>query len=298
VRHLPAGVLWAAGVTVLLWSSAFPGIRAGLNAFSPGHLVLLRFLAASIFFALLAFAGRVQRPEKSDFPYLILSGFLGITAYQLFLNFGQKTVSSGVASLLVNTAPIWTALLAVPLLGERLSARQWSGLALGLAGSMMLIASQFTLGFSAGAWLVLAASWSHASSFLVQKPLLKRFSPVSLIAWTVWFGTLFFLPFGAGFSEAVRQAPRPATAVVIYLGIGPAALAYMGWAYVLTHLPASEAVGFLYLIPVCSMLLARLWLGETPTALAVLGGVVAIAGVFLVQRGGPQLGRERPHGNA
>jgi drug/metabolite transporter (DMT)-like permease len=84
----------------------------------------------------------------------------------------------------------------------------------------------------------------------------------------------------------VGKAPINATLAVIYLGVFPAALGYVTWTYVLSRFPASNAVSFLYLNPALAILVAWIWLGEIPTTLSLMGGVLAILGVVLVNTKG------------
>ena len=104
---LPRTLVALAGALVL-WASAFAGIRAGLRAYSPGHLAILRFLVASLMLAIYAAIVHFRRPELRDLPGLALTGAIGITFYniaQLWRN--ARPVAR---SLLIASVPIWTAL--------------------------------------------------------------------------------------------------------------------------------------------------------------------------------------------
>ncbi|GMA51268.1 hypothetical protein GCM10025857_26250 [Alicyclobacillus contaminans] len=133
----------AVAVTLLFWSSAFAGIRAGLmGGYSPGHLVLLRFLSASMVFVLYALVRRMRWPTLRDWPRIIAMGLCGITVYHIALTFGELTVPAGTASLLIAAAPAITALIASVVLGERLSRLGWLGMLLGFAGIALITFGQ------------------------------------------------------------------------------------------------------------------------------------------------------------
>jgi hypothetical protein len=107
---------------------------------------------------------------------------------------------------------------------------------------------------------------------------------------------LIFLP---GLLETVRAAPLGDTVAVIYLGLFPAALGYVTWAYALTQLPASRAASFLYLQPLLVLGIAWVWLGEWPSVLALCGGVLVLAGVMAVNARGQGFAVPAPlHGQA
>ena len=124
----------ALGITVFFWAAAFAGIRVGLRSYGPGELALLRLLVASITLAAIAAFVRMRLPEVRDLPAILLAGFLAFALYHVALNFGERTVSAGAASLLINTAPIFTALLATAFAGERLRAIGWIGMVVSFLG--------------------------------------------------------------------------------------------------------------------------------------------------------------------
>ena len=298
MSHTPANhatklepqLVLAATTTLILWASAFPGIRAGLIGYAPGHLVLLRFIVASLVLLIVAPFTGVRVPKSQDVPKLALLGLIGITAYNLALSYGETHITSGVASLLVNTAPIFTALLAVLFLNERIRPWGWLGLMVSFAGAG-IIALTSGEGFSLNPWalLVLLAAILQSSFFVLQKPLFAQYRPLEITCYVIWSGTLFSLGFLPGFVAAIGQAPVSATLAVVYLGVFPAALAYLTWAYVLSRLSASRTGSLLYAVPVLAFVIAWVWLRESPTLVSLLGGVLALAGVVIVNT----LGREQ-----
>lgn len=278
-------VLSALAATLLLWASAFAGIRAGLQAYSPGQLAVLRFVVASCVLAIYASLAHFRRPQWRDLPGLILSGIIGISFYNLALNYGETKVSAGAASLLIASVPIWTLLIASFTLHEHLPLRRWLGVLVSFAG-VALIASGEGEGIrlSPQALVILAAAITSAVYMIQQKHFLGRYSALEFTAYSIWAGTLFMLPFGGGLVHAIRVAPASATLAIIYLGIFPGSLAYVGWAYVLSHGPAGRTSTLLYIIPVLAIGIAWIWLDEVPRMLTLVGGAMAMGGVVLVNR--------------
>lgn len=271
------------GLTILVWASAFAGIRAGLEAYDPGQVALLRLLVASAALAVYAAWVRMRMPEARDLPMIALGGFLAFAVYHLALNYGELTVSSGPAAILVNTAPIFTALLATAFLGERLRVWGWTGMIVSFFGAALIgLGEGGGLRLAPGTFLILISAISVSVYIVVQKPYLRKYGPLAFTTYAVWAGTLFTLVFLPGLPEAVLGASLETTLAVVYLGLFPTALAYVTYAYALSRLPASRGASFLYLIAPVAFVVAWVWLGEVPTLLSVVGGAIVLAGVVIV----------------
>jgi drug/metabolite transporter (DMT)-like permease len=284
------GVTLALVVTVVLWASAFAGIRAGLEAYGPGEIALFRFLVASVVLGGFALLTGTRLPERHDVPAIFLAGFLAFTLYHVTLNYGEVTVGAGSASVLINTAPIFTALLAVAFLGERLRVLGWVGMAVSFFGAAMIsVGESEGFGLAPRAFLILVAALSSSIYFVIQKPYLRKYGALAFTTYAVWAGTLLSLFFLPGLISQAGEAPARTTLAMVYLGVFPTAIAYATYAYTFSRMPASRAVSFLYLIPVMAYLIAWVWLGEVPTLLSVVGGCVTLSGVLVVNT----IGRRR-----
>ena len=279
-------LLAATLLTLVLWASAFVAIRLAMREYPAGSLALLRFLVAGIGLALYQVvrpSDRIQLPARRHLPSLVMTGLVGITLYHVALNAGERTVTAGSASLIVSLSPIFTALFATVLLGERLGALGWAGVLTGFAGAAVVSLSDHgTMQLGPGSLLVLVAAIAQAVYFVLQKPLLLRYRPLEVTSYAIWLGTIGLLPFAGELWRTLGRASHEATAAGIFLGLLPGAAAYLSWSYVLSRLPAGRAASTLYLVPPLAIMIAWLVLGEQPTPQALAGGSIVLLGVGLV----------------
>ena len=278
--------LLAIGITLIFWASSFAGIRAGLEGYTPGALVLFRFLVASVTLGLYSIITKgIRWPRLADLPWIILGGFVGITVYHVLLAFGETTVTAASASFIIGAVPIFTGLLAIITLKETIHGRQWAGIAISFGGiGLIALGEGGHLQIEGGALLILLAAFCTSIYFVIQKRLLRYYSPLEVTCYAFWAGTSFMFFFLPDLIRELPDAPIGPTLSVIYLGVFPAALAYLIWNYVFTRTTASIATSFMYLNPIAATIIAWIWLNEVPSLMAALGGLLALTGVIVTVR--------------
>ncbi|MFC8828538.1 DMT family transporter [Streptomyces sp. NPDC057137] len=277
--------LAAAGVTVVLWASAFVSIRSAGEAYAPGALALGRLLTGSLVLVAILLIRREGLPPRAAWPGIVVSGLLWFGGYSVVLNWGEQLVDAGTASLVVNIAPLLMALLAFRLLGENLAPRLLTGMAVSFAGAVVVGLSMAGGGSTSvlGVVLCLVAAVAYAGGVVAQKPTLAYATPLQVTTYGALIGAVGCLPFGWQLVQDAADAPLSATLNMVYLGIFPTALAFTTWAYALARTTASRMGATTYAVPAIVVLMAWLLLDEIPGPLTLAGGVLCLAGVAVAR---------------
>lgn len=282
-RSLP---LVAAGVTVVLWASAFVAIRHLAGSFTPGALAFGRLAVGSICLGVIAGRGGVPRATGRQWLGIVIVGALWYATYHVALNAGEHHVDAGTASMLILCAPVFVAGLAAVFLKEPMTRTVAAGLAFALAGGAVIAFSGNTGGDRRllGAALCLISAVAAAIAMVVQKSLLTGLKALPLTWMTATVGAAICLPFLGQFVGDIRHASGSSIGWLIFLGVFPTAIAYTTYGFALSQMSATQAGILTYLIPPITIVLGLLFLGETPPALAYVGGVITLAGVIIARR--------------
>ncbi|MFF9342953.1 MULTISPECIES: DMT family transporter [unclassified Streptomyces] len=274
--------LVAAGVTVVLWASAFVSIRSAGAAYSPGALALGRLLAGALVLGAVLLIRREGLPPRAAWPGILVSGLLWFGVYMVVLNWGEQEVDAGTAAMLVNIGPILIALLGARFLGESLPPRLLAGMAVSFAGAVAVGLSMSGKDGHAsvlGVALCLLAAVAYAGGVVAQKPALAHASALQVTTFGCAIGAAACLPFAGQLVTEAARAPLSATANMVYLGVFPTALAFTTWAYALARTTAGRMGATTYAVPALVVLMAWALLGELPGALTLVGGALCLAGV-------------------
>ncbi|SCF81050.1 MULTISPECIES: DMT family transporter [unclassified Streptomyces] len=284
--------LAAAGVTVVLWASAFVSIRSAGAAYSPGALALGRLLFGALVLGTVCLVRREGLPPRAAWPGIAVSGVLWFGLYMVALNWGEQEVDAGTAAMIVNIGPVLMALLGVRLLGETLPPRLVAGMGVSFAGAVAVGLSMSGDGRASvlGVLLCLLAAVAYASGVVAQKPSLARASALQATTFGCLVGAVACLPFAGQLVHEAGSAPLPATLNMVYLGVFPTALAFTTWAYALARTTAGRMGATTYAVPALVVLMSWLFLDEVPGLFTLAGGALCLAGVA-VSRSRP---RSRP----
>ncbi len=289
-RDVPRWVLVLAVASVLvLTASAFVAIRFLRDTFAPGSMTLGRLVVGSLVLGALLVASRSWRSMSGrDWALCVVVGVLLFGAYNIAIQAGAGRVDAGTAAVVNSVSPAVIALLAVLLLGESLTTLGVVGMALAFGGVAMIAlgASSGVEGDVLGVLLCFAAALAYAIGAVLEKPLVTRVPALQLTWVACTAGALAFLPFGRTLGREVLVAPATDLGWLVFLGVGPTAVAFAAFAYALRHMDASALGVTTYLVAPLTVVLSWALLSETPPGVAYAGGALSLVGVAVSQRAG------------
>lgn len=272
-------------VTLLLWASAFVAIRVADRHLAPGALAFGRLLVGSVALGAVMLLRHEPLPPRRALAGTVLCGLLWFGLYNLALNAGELHVDAGTSSLLVNTGPIFLALLAGAVLREGFPRKLLAGCAVGFAGAALIAIGVSGRGSNEiwGAVLCVVAALAYAGGVVSQKPALRHASALSVTWAACTVGALSLVGYAPELARSVSHAGAPALGWTVYLGLGPTAIGFLFWAYVLARTDAGRLGASTYLVPPLVVLLGWVALGEVPPLLALPGGLFCLGGVALAR---------------
>ena len=276
------------GTFVVLWASGFIGGKLGLLYAEPATFLLLRFALVVALMLPLALLWRAPWPAtRRQVAHIGVAGVF-IQACYLGGVFAaiHHGISAGLIALIVGLQPVLTAFVAAPLLGERVSPRQWAGLLLGLAGIALVVMQNTNLSgvtpVSAGFALLALAGITMGTMY--QKRFCGSFdlragSVIQFVA-----AGIALAPFALMFeTREVKWSPALLFALgwlVLVLSIGAISLL----ALLIRRDAVTKVVSLMYLTPPVTAVMAWLVFGETLSIQALLGLGLAAVGVAMVVR--------------
>ena len=282
-----------------IWGVNFTVIKVALAGFSPMAFNGLRFgLATVVIMAILWWQARhtpgsdLLDVPRRDWGPVILLGLFGHTFYQVIFINGLSRTTPANSSLLMATSPIWVGIIGYALRIERINRLMWLGIALSFAGLGVLMMGGETkvrLGSTTliGDLLILACAFAWAIYTTASKPLLARYSPLKLTAWSMLAGavplTLISIP------SMIRQdwsAISPAAwAGLAFSTLMALVAGYLIWYTSVQRVGNARTAVYSNLTPVIAIVFAWLTIGSRLAPLQLAGAAVVLAGLMVTRRG-------------
>ncbi len=273
---------------VVLWGANWPVMKLTLAVLPPLWFASLRlFLGAGTLFAVLLGIGGLRLPGRGDLIQLLIGAVLQLALFMGLCIIGLQSLGAGRAAVLAYTTPLWVVPGALLFLGERLDGLKASGLALGVAGVLVLfnpVSFDWTNGEQVrGNLLLMAAALSWATSILVVRGRPWRLTPLQLAPWQMLLAGLLLLAPAIAFEGGFHVEATPRF-VLLMIYNGPICIGFCGWAAlaVTRSLPAvTSSLSFLT-VPAFGIVAAAIALNEPVEPALLAGFALIIAGMVLV----------------
>jgi drug/metabolite transporter (DMT)-like permease len=276
-----------------IWGGTFVAGKYVVGTFSPllGSFARYVVACAALLVAAFALEGGLPRLTRQQWFATFFLGLLGVFSYNLFFMSALQRLPASRAALIIALNPVITIAISSFTLKERLTPRRWAGVAIALTGVWIVISrgdivSIASAGVGAGELFMLAAVTSWALYTVIGRKVLTGLSPIAATNYAALFGTLMLGLVAAHDLDSVHAAQFDwrMIAALLYLGVGGTALAFVWYYTSIKKLGASVASIFNNLVPVFGVAIGVLVLGEALLPSMLVGGAVAIVGVFMVSR--------------
>ncbi|TAN31526.1 DMT family transporter [bacterium] len=278
----------ALAALALIWGVSFLFIKVAIHDMGPTMLVLIRSAAGTVALAVImrAMGRRLVPPQwrRRLVPYAVVA-IVGTLLPWAAIAWGEEHISSGLASILNATTPLWAAVLVYWVIPtERPSPLNYAGVLLGFGGVAVLVwpklAAAGLTGDALAATAVVLASFCYAVAALYQRVAMRGMDPYEASLGQLALTVVFTIPFAAPALPSIHLAVL-SMAAVIALGVAGSAVAYVLYYYILNSLGPVRATGVTLLVPVTAVLWGALLLNEAVTLPIVAGMVVILAGIVL-----------------
>jgi drug/metabolite transporter (DMT)-like permease len=278
------GLVLLVGLSIA-WGMNWPAMKIVLSEIPLWTFRAWSCLAAGLLLLMLArlSRGRVV-PRRAEWPSLVLATFFNVLLWHVFIAVGVMKMASGHAAVLAFTMPLWSAIISVLFLGDRLTTRVLTALVLGIGGIVALLSRDFSVvGDSpVGAAFVLGAAIGWAVGTLYQKRQSWTVGTLAVAGWQLTLGSLpmfVVLPFVEGVH--IPDASAAAWLSAAYTTVVALVFAYYAWFKIVTLFPASIAGIGTLLTPVIGMLAGAAVLGE-PFGLHEIAAVLLIGSALVL----------------
>lgn len=280
-------------IMALLWGTAFAFIAFSLEGLPPAGITLVRLALAAALLTAHAYWRGHRLPKLNDprWPWWVALGFFGNALPFFLIPWAQQELSSGVTGILLAIMPLATVGLAHFFASEPMTRMKFAGFLTGFAGVVLLIGPSALAGLGGPVFLAKLAVLTSAFAYAINMILVRRAPatpPALSAAGMLITSAIWAAPLGLWqLSQSTADFITAAWSAVIWLGVGPTAIASVYYMRLIGSAGASFASMVNYLVPVVAVI-AGFALGETIGWTSLAGLAVILAGIAIARRGQPR----------
>ncbi|MFS0778158.1 EamA family transporter [Neobacillus sp. 3P2-tot-E-2] len=276
-------------MAISFWGVSFVSTKAVLGKLDPYSLLVIRFGIGALFLLLLLLLQRHRLQISIKYvPHLLVLGILGVFVHQLLQATALLTINASAAGWLISFSPVFTVILSMLFLHEKMSIPKAVGMVLAVTGVLIISTTrtgqsiQFTMNI--GFLLMVLSTLNWAIYSVLLKSLKIPYPPLVVTFYMCLLGLILTTPFiirNRGW-EDLSMLNHSEWAHLLFLGVFVSGIAYWYWGKSLEVLEASKVSMFLYLEPIATLIAAVLLLNEKVLLISVAGGIIIIIGVIIV----------------
>lgn len=273
----------------LIWGSSFLWIKIGLQELQPMTLVAIRVAFAVLaLLVIIILAKKYQFNNKYLWPFIFL-GLLNTAMPFALITWSEKYITSGLASILNSTSPLWTIALApIFLADEAITRQRLVGLLAGFFGVIVLMFNQLgtVKGAGLGVLAMLVATFFYACGAIFVR-INKAKMPSEMQAFGQFLiATLFMFPVAAIFEAPLKIPVLPLTWFALaFLGVLGSCIATLMYFSLIKSVGPTRALLVTYIFPLVGVILGAVFLDEKVGFTMILGGLLILAGIWVVNQG-------------
>ncbi len=258
----------------------------------PEGFTLLRIVSAAALLWLTSFFFKREKVARSDYRRLFLASVFGVVLNQLMFLKGLNYTTPIDSAIIMTVNPVLVLVISALVLRDAITVTKVMGIAIGASGAILLIVQSGDVSFAGehftGNVLTFFNALSYAFYLVLIKPLMMRYSPVTVMRWVFTFGLIMMFPFGFTSLSEVQWSVMPGVAwgAIVFVLVGPTYLAYLLNSKGLQHLKPATVSIYIYSQPIIASLVS-VWLGQDHiTVVKVISTLLVFVGVYLVSGSG------------
>ena len=267
-------------ITVFFWAVSVVFTKVGTEYYDSTTLAVLRYSFAFLMLVIFMVVKKIKLPKLKDFPMFFLAGGVGIAFHMITFNKGVSTLSSATSSILLACTPIFTSVLSVIFLKEKINLYCWISIFISFSGIIVLTLWEGVFSFNEGIFWMLLAAFLLAVYNIMQKSFSDKYSGTEATIYSISAGAIVLMVYSPGSLREIPKMNINQFSVIFFMAFLATVVAYICWGKALEMADsAGEIANFMFLGPFISTLTGIIFLNEKLMLSTIVGGILILIGI-------------------